>query len=120
MKVRSIFVSDVHLGSEYSNHKKFLDFISNIECENLYIVGDFIDGWMLKRNFKWHKDYNTILQKILRMSRKNTFVTYIIGNHDDFLNPFNNTIFGENIKICNEASHVTLKKQKLLIIQNYE
>ena len=57
MKVKTIFISDCHLGSSFCNHQKLVDFISNVECEKLYIVGDFIDGWLLKQNFKWHNNY---------------------------------------------------------------
>ena len=65
MKVRSLFISDCHIGSDYSNHQKLLELISKVECEYLYIVGDFIDGWILSRKFRWNGNYNTILQKIL-------------------------------------------------------
>ena len=88
MKVRSLFISDCHIGSDYCNHEKLLKLLSEVECEYLYIVGDFIDGWILSRKFKWHSNYNTILQKILRMSRKGTQVYYVWGNHDDFIEPF--------------------------------
>ena len=70
MKVRTLFISDCHLGSEFCNHQKLLELLSKVECEYLYIVGDFIDGWALSRKFRWNSNYNTILQKILRMSRK--------------------------------------------------
>jgi len=116
MKVRTLFISDCHLGGEYCNHEKLLRLISEIECENLYIVGDFIDGWALTRKFRWHKNYNTILQKVLRMSRKGTNVVYIWGNHDDFIEPFTEVYFGDNIHVCRETSYITLKGEKILVI----
>lgn len=116
MKIRSLFISDVHLGSEHSDHEKLLEILSNVECDFLYIVGDFIDGWALKRKFRWHKNINVILQKILRMSRKGTKVFYVWGNHDDFMEQFNEINFGENIKIVRECDHTTIKGEKLLII----
>jgi len=97
MKVRSLFISDCHLGSDYCNHDKLVKLLSDVECDYLYIVGDFIDGWQLSRKFKWNNNYNTILQKILRMSRKGTQVYYIWGNHDDFVEPFTGIYFGEKI-----------------------
>jgi len=79
-------------------------------------VGDFIDGWILSRKFKWNNNYNTILQKILRMSRKGTQVYYVWGNHDDFIEPFTGIYFGENVQVVRETSHVTLNNEKILII----
>jgi len=116
MKVRALFISDCHIGSDYCNHEKLLKLLSHIECEYLYIVGDFIDGWLLSRKFKWHSNYNTILQKILRLSRKGTKVYYIWGNHDDFVEPFTGVHFGDNIEVIRETIHVTLKKEKMVIL----
>lgn len=116
MKVRALFISDCHIGSDHSNHEKILKLLSNIECEYLYIVGDFIDGWLLNRKFKWHNNYNTILQKILRMSRKGTRVYYVWGNHDDFVESFTGFHFGENIEVIREIVHVTNKNEKILIL----
>lgn len=116
MKVRSLFLSDVHLGGDYCNHEKLLELISVIECDNLYIVGDFIDGWALKRRMKWHSNYNTIIQKILRMSRKGVNVVYLWGNHDDFLEPFDGVHFGSNVTIVRETVHTTLKNERILIL----
>lgn len=116
MKIRTLFISDCHLGSEYCNHEKLCDFLSNVECENLYIVGDFIDGWLLKQNFRWHNNYNTIIQKILRMSRKGTTVHYVYGNHDSFLENYDGLHLGDNIIISRQTSYTTLKYRNYLII----
>lgn len=116
MRVRSLFISDIHLGSDHCGHDTVLKLLSNVECDYLYIVGDFIDGWLLSRKFKWHSNYNTILQKILRMSRKGTKVYYIWGNHDDFIEPFNDIHFGDNIKIARQTFHTTLKNERILIL----
>lgn len=116
MKVRTLFISDCHLGSDYCNHDKLLKLLSEVECEYLYIVGDFIDGWLLKRRFKWNSNYNTILQKILRMSRKGTKVYYLWGNHDDFVEPFTGIHFGDNIEVMRETVHMTLRGEKILVL----
>jgi UDP-2,3-diacylglucosamine pyrophosphatase LpxH len=116
MKIRSLFISDVHLGFAHSNHEKFLKLITEIECENLYIVGDFIDGWALKRKMNWHSNYNSIIHKILKMSRKNVKVFYIWGNHDDFLSNFDGFNFGTNIFVTREIVHTTLKNERILIL----
>lgn len=113
---RSLFISDCHLGSDHSNHDKLLKLLSNIQCEYLYIVGDFIDGWALNRKFKWNSNYNIILQKLLRLSRKGTKIFYIWGNHDDFLNSYNDYFFGDNILITREILHETKNGDKILIL----
>lgn len=116
MKVRSLFISDCHLGCDHVNSDKLLNLISSIECKYLYINGDFIDGWALKRRFRWKNEYNTILQKILRMSRKGVNVTYLWGNHDDFMQPFDAHYFGNNFFISREAVHETLTGEKIIIM----
>ena len=100
MKYRSIFVSDLHLGIKHSEVEYFLDFIRGNECENLYLVGDFIDGWALSRKWFWTTDCNTVIQKILRLMRtRETKIYYIIGNHDDFMENFRSLHFG-NMEVC--------------------
>lgn len=116
MKVRTLFISDTHLGSDHCSHEKILKLLSNIECDYLYIVGDFIDGWALNRKFKWNNNYNVILQKILRLSRKGTMVIYLWGNHDDFVEPYTNFYFGDNIHILRNTNHVTKLGEKILIL----
>ena len=116
MKIRSLFISDCHIGSDTCNHDKILKLISEVECEYVYLVGDFIDGWALSRRFKWHSNYNTIFQKLLRLSRKGAKVFYIWGNHDDFLENYTDISLGDNVEILRETSHVTLKGERVLIL----
>ena len=115
MTYRSIFISDIHLGSRNSNIEKLLNFLKNNECDNLFIVGDFIDGWELKYKWKWDDNYNVLIQKLLRKSRKNTKIYIIIGNHDDFLFEFENMEFG-NIHILREYIHTTKTNKKCLVL----
>lgn len=116
LEVRALFISDVHLGSEFCNHQKVLDLVSNLKCQYLFIVGDFIDGWILKRKFRWKNNYNTIFQKILRLSRRGTSVVYITGNHDDFLHQFNDINLGEKILITRESNYTSFLNHKYLLI----
>lgn len=118
MKVRTLFISDVHLGTSKSNTDKLLKVLKDYEFENLFIIGDFIDLTSLKRKFYWKPDHSTVIQKILRASRKGTNVIYILGNHDYFLRGL---IDDENIKlgdilICDEYYYETLKGEKIYII----
>src|SRR5438105_14568808 len=87
-RVRTAWISDVHLGTRGSNATALLDFLREYECETLYVVGDLIDIWQLRRSRYWPQQHNDVIRKILRKSRKGTRVVYIPGNHDDLLAGF--------------------------------
>ena len=117
MKVKTLFVSDIHLGNHKSQAGKLLEVLKNYEYENLVIVGDFIDLTSLKKKFYWNGDQSTVIQKILRASRKGVNVTYILGNHDFYLRGL---IKDENINIgditiCDEMYYETSKGEKIYI-----
>jgi UDP-2,3-diacylglucosamine pyrophosphatase LpxH len=101
MKNKVIFISDVHLGSKGSNPKELYKLLTKEQPEKIFIVGDFIDGWLLKKRFYWTKDCTDVIRKILSYSNKGTEVVYITGNHDDFLRSYSPLNFG-NIKIVDE------------------
>ena len=105
MKYRSIFVSDIHLGTKFSQADRFLDFMRENESENLYLVGDIIDGWAMKRKFRWEQSHSDVIQKVLRKARKGTNVYFITGNHDEFLRPFIPILLGDSLMILNEADY---------------
>lgn len=84
---RSVFISDVHLGTKSCKAKRLHDFLSSIETENLFLVGDIIDGWALRRKHYWTKAQTEVIRKILKLSEKIN-VYYLAGNHDDFIRPF--------------------------------
>lgn len=88
MKYKSIFVSDIHLGTRFAQAEQFLDFLKYNESENLIFVGDIIDGWAIKRKFKWLQSHSDVIQKVLKKARHGTKVYFITGNHDEFLRPF--------------------------------
>lgn len=117
MKVKTLFISDIHLGNHKSQAGKLLEVLKEIEYENLVIVGDFIDLTSLKKKFYWNTDHSTVIQKILRSSRKGVNVTYILGNHDFYLRGL---IKDENINIgditiCDEMYYETSKGEKIYI-----
>jgi len=112
---RSIFISDVHLGTKDSKTDELLEFIRIYECENLFLVGDIIDGWSLKRGWLWKQGHSDVIQKILRKARKGTKVFYILGNHDEFVRPFLPVSLGDNIQICNEYEYRAANNKKYLI-----
>lgn len=116
MKVKTLFISDCHLGLKKSNYLLLLNLIRHIECENIYIVGDFIDGWALKKKFIWKNEYNIIIQKLLKHTRKGVKLYYLWGNHDRFLSSFNNVAFGDNITICRETEYITTKNKRYIVL----
>ena len=85
---RAVFISDVHLGMRNSQALALLDFLKHVECEELYLVGDIVDFWKVRRGPHWPQSHNDVLQKLLRKSRKGTRVIFIPGNHDDGLRDY--------------------------------
>jgi UDP-2,3-diacylglucosamine pyrophosphatase LpxH len=113
-RYRSIWISDVHLGTPGCKADYLVDFLKFNESDTLYLVGDIIDGWQLKRGWYWRQSHNDVVQKILRKSRKGTKVIYIAGNHDEALRSFTGMSFGE-IEIVNEATHVLVDGRKIWV-----
>src|SRR5881396_190831 len=117
-RVRAAWISDVHLGTRGSNAGALLDFLREYECETLYVVGDLIDIWQLRRGRYWPQQHNDVIQRILRKARKGTRVVYIPGNHDEMLADFCGA-YG-NIDIRQNAIHVTSSGERILIIHGHE
>jgi UDP-2,3-diacylglucosamine pyrophosphatase LpxH len=101
MIIDALFISDVHLGSRGSNAVELLKLLKKYEPKKLFIVGDFIDGWLLKRKHYWTQDYTNVIRKILSYSKNGTEIFYITGNHDDFLRVYSHINLG-NIQILDE------------------
>jgi UDP-2,3-diacylglucosamine pyrophosphatase LpxH len=114
-RFRSIFISDVHLGTPGCQASHLLEFLRNTDSTYLYLVGDIVDGWQLKRRWYWHQTHNDVVQKVLRKARKGTRVAYIAGNHDEALRHFLGVALG-GIEIRDEAVHVTADGRRLLVI----
>ncbi len=114
-RYRAIWISDLHLGTPGCQAEKLLDFLKHTESTYLYLVGDIIDGWALRRRWFWHQSHNDVVQKILRKSRKGTFVTYIAGNHDEAARHFLGLAFG-GIVIEDEVVHITERGKRLLVL----
>jgi len=101
--VRSIFLSDIHLGCRYSRAGELLALLNKHEPEYLYLVGDIIDGWRLRRKWLWHPEYSRLLQRIIELASQGVSIRYTPGNHDAFLRPFVND-FGF-VEIADEFRH---------------
>ncbi len=105
-RYRAIWISDVHLGTRGCKAEFLLDFLRHTDSDVLYLVGDIIDGWRLRKSWYWHQFHNDVIQKILRKVRKGTKVVYIPGNHDEMLRDYTNLTFG-GVAVRGQAIHVT-------------
>ncbi len=119
MKYNAIWISDLHLGSKHSQADLLLSFLHNHECRHLYLVGDIIDGWELRRRWLWSSDANTVIQKILRMNRKQTQVTYVFGNHDEFMEQFLGLNLG-GVRLVERAIHQGLDGRRYLVLHGHQ
>lgn len=113
-KYKSVFISDLHLGSKHCNSNALLDFLSAIETERLYLVGDIVDVWRLKKKWYWPKSHNQILRKILKISEK-TEVIYVTGNHDEIFRSFPNIRIGR-ITVEHRCVHVGIDGKRYLVV----
>jgi UDP-2,3-diacylglucosamine pyrophosphatase LpxH len=112
--IRSIFVSDVHLGCRYTHAEALLNFLRSHEPEHLYLVGDIIDGWRLSRAWYWTDTYTYLLRHIVGLMKRGTRVYYTPGNHDEFLRHDLHDL--GSIQIADEMVHVTADGRRLLVM----
>jgi UDP-2,3-diacylglucosamine pyrophosphatase LpxH len=117
-RYRTGWISDVHLGTRGSKAEALLRFLRTHEFETLYVVGDLIDVWALRRGIYWPQSHNDVIQKLLRAGRKGTRVIYIPGNHDEFIAGFHGH-YGA-VEVMPRAIHETADGRKLLIIHGHE
>lgn len=113
---KSIFISDLHIGSKHCKSSLLSTFLKHNECETLYLVGDIIDGWKLKTGCNIPKDQVKLIQQLLKRIKKGTNVRYVVGNHDEFIRPFLKfNISIENLEIYNEFIHEGINGKKYLV-----
>ena len=113
-RLRSIFISDLHLGTQGCQARALLSFLRSNPSETLYLVGDIIDGWQLRRRWYWPQEHNDVVQKILRRVRKGCRVIFVPGNHDEFVRHFVGHHFG-GVEVVNEAIHTTADGKRLWV-----
>lgn len=116
---RTIYLSDIHLGTRGCQAELLLDFLKHNESDHLYLVGDIVDGWRLKRWWYWPQAHNDVVQKVLRKARKGTHVVYVPGNHDEAARDYCGLTFG-GVQVMREAFHETADGKRLLIIHGDE
>ena len=114
-KYKSIFISDVHFGSKGCKSKYLYNFLKTHSCENLFLVGDIIDCWRLKSKIYWPQEHSNVIRNILSMAKNGTKVTYITGNHDDFLRIYKPLQLG-NLELKEECEYESVSGKKLLVI----
>jgi UDP-2,3-diacylglucosamine pyrophosphatase LpxH len=114
IQVRTVWISDLHLGTPGCQATALLDFLRTVECETLYLVGDIIDGWQLRRSWYWPQAHNDVVQKLLRKARKGTKVVFVPGNHDEFARKYLLHSFG-GVEVVEEALHELADGRRLWI-----
>jgi len=111
---RSVFLSDIHLGTKMSQADKLLEFIKTFECEKIYLVGDIVDCWSMSKKPLWPQAHNDVVQKLLRKARKGTEIVFIPGNHDDVLRNYCNNEFG-HIILVQDTIHIGVDGKLYLV-----
>lgn len=112
---RSIFISDVHLGSRGAQAEALDDFLKNNTCDNLYLVGDIIDFWALRRKIYFPESHVRVIRRLLKRQEQGVKVTYIVGNHDEVLRDFIPLTFGE-MKVLDDTIHTAADGKRYLVI----
>lgn len=113
-RYRAVFISDLHLGTPGCQAAELLEFLKSHTSDHLYLVGDIIDGWQLRRRWYWPQLHNDVVQKVLRRARKGCKVVFVPGNHDEFARGFIGHSFG-GIEVVNDAAHTLLDGRRLWV-----
>ena len=118
-RVRTVFLSDIHLGTRACQAERLLDFLREHPAEKLFLIGDIIDFWSMSRSIHWSAMQNTVVQKVLRRARHGEEVIFIPGNHDEALRDYVGVIFGD-IRVEREWVHETADGRKFLLVHGDE
>lgn len=116
---RTIWISDIHLGTRGCNAEMLIDFLDHVDSETMYLVGDIIDGWQLKKKFYWPAAHNDIVWRVLKRAKRGTRVIYVPGNHDEIFRQFTGLSFG-GVEIKRQAIHQTADGRRLLVLHGDE
>jgi len=118
-RYRTVFLSDIHLGTRGCRADFLLDFLRRTECERLYLVGDVVDGWRLRKSWYWTEEFDEVVRHIMQMARNGTDVTYIPGNHDEMFRDWLGLEIA-GIRLVREAVHETVDGRRILVIHGDE
>ncbi|MHC2466887.1 UDP-2,3-diacylglucosamine diphosphatase [Bradyrhizobium embrapense] len=115
VKVRSLFVSDVHLGTRGCQAERLIDFLRQHDAETVFLVGDIVDGWHLRSNWYWPSAHNAVVRELIELAQRGRRLVYIPGNHDEFLRDYAGAAFG-GVEIVERAIHRGLDGRDYLIV----
>lgn len=118
-RYRTIFISDVHLGTRGCNDRLLIDFLDHVDSDTLYLVGDIIDGWRMKKRYYWPERHNAIVRRFMKRAKWGTKVVYIPGNHDEMFRQYAGMNFG-GVQIRRNAIHTTANGRRLLVLHGDE
>lgn len=115
--VKTVFVSDIHLGTRGCQAEKLIQFLKSYDCEELYLVGDIIDGWRMQRKFHWPQSHSEVIRQILKKAQQGTNVYYVVGNHDEFLRKWLSWDLSlGRIKFTNRHVYVSKNGKRYLVV----
>jgi UDP-2,3-diacylglucosamine pyrophosphatase LpxH len=114
-RYRTLFLSDLHLGARAAQAQLLLDFLRHNDADRIYLVGDIVDGWKLRKGWHWPQAHNDVVQKLLRKARKGARVIYVPGNHDEFARDYTGLTFG-GVEVVDHAVHETADGRRMLVI----
>ena len=114
-KLRTIFLSDMHLGSKFCKASRILSYLREFKAETVYLIGDIIDDWSLKRRWYWPKEHNEVLLALIKMAGEGVRVIYTPGNHDEYLRTYCGSVF-KGIEIVERAIHTTADGKRFLVL----
>ncbi|HEV2570079.1 UDP-2,3-diacylglucosamine diphosphatase [Sphingomonas sp.] len=118
-RFRTIWISDIHLGTRGCNAAMLIDFLDHTDSDTIYLVGDIIDGWRMKKRFYWPASHNDVVWRIMKRAKRGARVVYIPGNHDEMFRQFTGLNFG-GVEIRRKAIHETADGRKLLVMHGDE
>jgi UDP-2,3-diacylglucosamine pyrophosphatase LpxH len=118
-RFRTIWISDVHLGTKGCNAELLIDFLDSTDSDTMYLVGDIIDGWRLRKKVYWPAAHNDIVWRILKRAKRGTRIVYVPGNHDEMVRQFSGMNFG-GVEIERAAIHTTADGRRLLVMHGDE
>jgi UDP-2,3-diacylglucosamine pyrophosphatase LpxH len=119
LRLRSVFISDVHLGFKGCSAELLLDFLHHVEMDTLFMVGDIVDVWSMKRSMYWPQAHNNVLRTVLGKAKRGTKVIFVPGNHDEVFREFDGAVFG-NLEIHREYIHVGADGRRMLVLHGDE
>jgi UDP-2,3-diacylglucosamine pyrophosphatase LpxH len=118
-RYRSIFISDLHLGTRGCRTDFLVSFLRSVDCKQLYLVGDIVDGWRLRKSWYWDDGHDEVIRLILQMARQGTEVIYIPGNHDELFRDWLGLEVA-GVKLMREAEHEAADGRRFLVIHGDE